>query len=273
MRSLDELLPGSHVARLVWEFVQKLDLSEYYAEIKAVEGGAGRNPVDPAIPLALWLLATIDGEGSARQLAKRCGGRCPSLPYEWICGEVGVNYHLLSDFRKDHPERLEKLMAQVLATLMHQGLVSLSRVAQDGMRVRASAGGSSFRRKAKLEDHLLNAQAQLTALRNQVDEDSGAADRRAKSAKERAAVERAERIEEALAQLPELAAKMERRKKGDGQKARCSTTDPDARRLKMADGGTRPAYILHVVESDACLYCSPVAPPTGRLVGGATRLQ
>lgn len=91
-------------------------------------------------------------------------------------------------------------MAQVLATLMHQGLVSLSRVAQDGMRVRASAGGSSFRRKAKLEDHLRDAQAQLTALRNQVDEDSGAADRRAKSAKERAAVERAERIEEALAQ-------------------------------------------------------------------------
>ena len=273
MRSLDELLPGSHVARLVWEFVQKLDLSVYYAEIKAVEGGAGRNPVDPAIPLALWLLATIDGEGSARQLARHCGGRCPSLPYEWICGEVGVNYHLLSDFRQDHPERLEKLMAQVLATLMHQGLVSLSRVAQDGMRVRASAGGSSFRRKVKLEDHLLNAQAQLTALRNQVDEDSGAADRRAKSAKERAAVERAERIEEALAQLPELAAKMERRKKGDGQKARCSTTDPDARRMKMADGGTRPAYILHVVESDACLYCSPVAPPTGRPVGGATRLQ
>ena len=94
MRSLDELLPGSHVARLVGEFVQKLDLSEYYAEIKAVEGGAGRNPVDPAIPLALWLLATIDGEGSARQLAKQCGGRCASLPYEWICGEVGVNYHL-----------------------------------------------------------------------------------------------------------------------------------------------------------------------------------
>ena len=200
MRSLDELLPSSHVARLVGEFVQKLDLSEYYAEIKAVEGGVGRNPVDPAIPLALWLLATMDGEGSARQLAKQCGGRCSNLPYEWICGEVGVNYHLLSDFRKDHPERLEKLMAQVLATLMHQGLVSLSRVAQDGMRVRASAGGSSFRRKAKLEDHLRDAQAQLTALRNQVDEDSGAADRRAKSAKERAAVERAERIEEALAQ-------------------------------------------------------------------------
>lgn len=141
-------------------------------------------------------------------------------------------------------------MAQVLATLMHQGLVSLSRVAQDGMRVRASAGGSSFRRKAKLEDHLRDAPAQLTALRNQVDEDSGAADRRAKSAKERAAVERAERIEEALAQLPELAAKMERRKKGDGQKARCSTTDPDARRMKMADGGTRPAYHVQLATTD-----------------------
>ena len=247
MRSLDQLLPASDQARVVWEFVRKLDLSEYYADIQAVEGHVGRPPVDPAILLALWLLATIDGVGGAREVAWLSTRH---LAYEWLCGEVGVNHHLLSDFRKAHPERLEALLVGVLAVRMNQGPVSLNRVAQDGMRVRASAGGSSFRRKGRLEDHLRDAQAQVEALKNQVDEDSGAADRRVQAAKERAVTERLERVEEALAQLPEREAKMERRKKGDGAKARCSTTDPDARRMKMADGGTRPAYNVQLATTD-----------------------
>lgn len=247
MRALDQLLPSDHAARVVWEFVGKLDLSEFYADIKAVEGRPGQPPVDPAILLALWLLATIEGFGSARELSRLC---TTHLAYEWLCGEVGVSHHLLSDFRSAHPERLEKLLVQVLASLMNQGLVTLHRVAQDGMRVRASAGGSSFRRKGKLQEHLRAAQAQVEALKNQLDEDAGAADRRSKSAKARAAQERLARVAEALAQLPELEAKMDRRKKGDGEKARCSTTDPDARRMKMADGGTRPAYNVQLATTD-----------------------
>jgi transposase len=247
MRALDQLLPAEHSARVVWAFVQKLDLSEFYADIKAIEGHVGRSPVDPAILLALWLQATIDGVGSARELAELC---TKHIAYEWLCGDVGVNHHLLSDFRSAHPERLEKLMVQVLSVLMNQGLVTLNRVAQDGMRVRASAGSSSFRRKGRLQEHLREAQAQVDALKNQLDEDAGAADRRAKAAKERAAQQRLARVEEALAQLPELEAKMERRKKGDGEKARCSTTDPDARRMKMADGGTRPAYNVQLATTD-----------------------
>lgn len=247
MRSLDQLLPAGDQARVVWEFVRKLDLAEFYADIRAVEGHVGRSPVDPAILLALWLLATLDGIGSAREVAVLSTRH---IAYEWLCGEVGVNHHLLSDFRSARPERLEALLVRVLAVLMDQGLVSLNRVAQDGMRVRASAGGSSFRRKGRLEDHLQDAQAQVEALKNQVDEDSGAADRRVQAAKARAVTERLERVEEALAQLPELEAKMERRQKGDGAKARCSTTDPDARRMKMADGGTRPAYNVQLATTD-----------------------
>lgn len=247
MRSLDGLLPPEHEARTVWEFVRKLDLSAYHANIKALEGGVGRSPVDPAILLSLWLLATLNGIGSAREIARLCQEH---IAYEWLCGEVGVNHHLLSDFRGANPERLEELMIQILGTLMDQGLVSLNRVAQDGMRVRAHAGSSSFRRKESLEEHLGEARAQIEALKNQVDEDPGASDRRAKSAKERAARERVERLEKALEQISELEAKRERRKKGDGEKTRCSTTDPDARRMKMADNGTRPAYNVQLATTD-----------------------
>lgn len=163
MRSLDQLLPADDPARVMWEFVRKLDLTEFYADIRAVEGHVGRSPVDPAILLALWLLATLDGIGSAREVAVLTTRH---LADEWLCGEVGVNHHLLSDFRSARPERLEALMVRVLAVLMEQGLVSLNRVAQDGIRVRASAGGSSFRRKARLEEHLRDAQAQVEALKN-----------------------------------------------------------------------------------------------------------
>lgn len=238
-RSPDQLLPPEHPARLVWGFVEQLDLSAYYADIQAVEGGVGRPAVDPAILLALWLQATIDGVGSARRLADLC---TQHIAYEWLCGGVGVNHHLLSDFRTAHPARLEALMVQILGTLLDQGLISLQTVAQDGMRVRAAAGSASFRRQPKLTAHLQAARAQIEALKQQADEDAGAVDRRAQAAKERAARERAERVAAALKQVEELAAKKEQRQPGDGATARCSTTDPDARRMKMADGGTRPAY-------------------------------
>ncbi len=239
LRALDQLLPSDHPARVVWAFVQKLDLSEYYGDIKSVEGHVGRPAVDPAILLSLWLLATLEGIGSARRVAELC---TKHIAYEWLCGEVGVNHHLLSDFRTAQPERLEKFMVRVLAVLLEQDLVSLQRVAQDGMRVRASAGGASFRRQVRLEEHQAEAQAQVDALKSHVNEDLGAVNRRSQAARERAVRERLERIDEALAQLPKLAEKREKRKKGDGEQARCSTTDPDARRMKMADGGTRPAY-------------------------------
>jgi transposase len=148
MASLDGLLPEDHRTRLVWEYVQGLDLGPLYEKIRAVEGRAGRDAIDPRILLALWLYATLDGVGSARQLSRLCGEH---VVYRWICGDVSVNYHTLSDFRTGYPEFLDDLLTRSVATLMHEGLVTLHRVAQDGMRVRASAGASSFRRRPALE--------------------------------------------------------------------------------------------------------------------------
>ena len=145
--SLDSLLAEDHRARLVWEYVQGLDLSESYGQVRAVEGQAGRDAMDPRILMALWLYATLDGVGSARQLAKLCEDH---IAYRWICGGVSVNYHTLSDFRTAHPHWLDTLLTQSVATLMHEGLVTLHRVAQDGMRVRANAGAASFRRRPTL---------------------------------------------------------------------------------------------------------------------------
>jgi len=238
--ALDELLPDDHPARLVWEYVEGVDVSPLYAPIRSVKGRAGRNAVDPKILLGLWLYATLDGVGSAREVDRLCRDH---VAYQWICGGVPMNYHTLSDFRVGHTAFLDALLSRSVATLMHEGLVTLNRVAQDGMRVRASAGASSFRRRPTLATCQAEAREQVKTLRAEVALDPQGANERRKAARRRAARERSERIANALAQLPQVEAK---KKPAEKTKARTSTTDPDARVMKMADGGFRPAHNVQI---------------------------
>jgi transposase len=234
--ALDDLIPQEHTVRVIWEYVVGLDLTPLYDRIKAVQGRPGRSPIDPRILLALWLYATTRGVGSARQLDALCRG---DIAYQWIVGDVSVNYHTISDFRTDHAELLNDLLTRSVAVLMAEGLVDLERVAQDGMRVRASAGAASFRRKPTLEEALAEAKQQVEVLRQELEDDPKASNRRQQQARRRAARERMERVEAALQRLPELESK---KKPDEKDKARCSTTDPDATVMKMANGGFNPAY-------------------------------
>lgn len=235
---LESLLPEGHRARIVWGFVIGQDLSALYADIKAIEGGVGRAAIAPEILYALWLFAALEGVGSARKLARLAHEHDA---YRWICGGVQVNYHTLADFRSQSEAALDGLLTQNLASLIAAGVVKLKSVAQDGMRVRASAGAASFRREEKLNGYLEAAQAQIAALKQEVDDDPGADARRAKAARARAATEREARIQAALNRLPELAAIKARQGKATDL-ARASTTDAEATVMKMGDGGFRPAY-------------------------------
>src|SRR3954447_14426071 len=171
---LDALIPADHAARIIWAYVEGLDLAKLHDAIGSVHGGSGRAATDPRILLALWLYATADGVGSARELDRLCRDH---LAYQWIAGDVPMNYHTLADFRTDHPELLDALLTRSIATLMAEGLIQLNRVAQDGMRVRASAGAAAFRRRPPLEEPLTQAEAQVEALRAEVTGDPAAADR------------------------------------------------------------------------------------------------
>jgi hypothetical protein len=186
--------------------------------------------------MALWLYATVEGVGSARAVARLCEEHDA---YRWLCGGVSVNYHTLADFRVQHVAYLNGLLTTSVATLMAEGLVTLTRVAQDGVRVRASAGAASFRRGPRLAECLAEAEAQVEALRQELYADPGATTRRQAAARERAAEERRQRVAKALQHLPDVEAK---KKATDRERARASTTDPEARVMKMADGGFRPAF-------------------------------
>jgi len=244
-RALDELLPADHVARSLWALVERLDLAAFYAPLKAVSDRPGRPASDPRVLLALWLYATAEGVGSARQLDRLCHQHDA---YRWLRGGVPVDYHLLADFRVQHEAALDGLFTQLLTVLQAEGLVTLAQVAQDGMRVRASAGAASFRTRATLEEHLAGAQAQVERCKALREHPDPGVSRRAQAAQDRAARERLARVEAALAQLPQVEAAKARQqrtlakpRRGKVKEARASTTDPTVRVMHMPDGGFRPA--------------------------------
>ena len=232
---LDSLIPDEHQVRAVWAFTEQADVSGLYAEIKAVEGGAGRTPIDPRMLLALWLYATLRAIGSARELDRLCTAH---VEYRWLCGGVSVNYHTLADFRAESGAVLDQLLRDSVAALRAAGLVTMDRVAHDGVRVRAHAGSSSFRRKATLERFQKEAEEQVQTLKRELHDAPSASSARQKAARTRAAAERLARVQAALQQYPDVHAK----KKHDKDEARVSVTDPEARNMHMPDGGTRPAY-------------------------------
>jgi transposase len=248
---LDSLIGQDHPARVIWEQVEKLDMSEIENRIKARGETPGRAATSPRLLTALWLYAAADAVGSARALARLC--ECHEV-YRWLCGGVTVNHHMLSDFRVEFADVLDGWLADHLAALAKAGVVDLDKLAQDGVRIRASAGASSFRREATVERLLETAQAVVEHLKTEVNDDPNASKNRVRAAKERAAYERCEKLkatQAALAEIKQSRQKLEERG-GNGKKPkepRASTTDPDARVMKMADSGFRPAYNVQVVSA------------------------
>lgn len=237
---LEERLAADHAARSVWAVIERLDLARFYDLIEARGEAPGRAATDPKLLVALWLLATIEGIGSARRLEQLCHEHDA---YRWLCGGVSVNYHTLSDFRVAHEKALDDLFAQLIAALVERGVVNGERISQDGLRTRAAAGTGSFRREQSLRRLLIQARAHVEAVKKRADEAPADAARQT-AARQRAARERVERIEAALAVLPELQAIKEHRtgKPSRQREARASTTDPEARRMKLSHAAIAPAY-------------------------------
>jgi transposase len=247
VQSPDELIPQDHQARVIWRVCQAQDWSAFCQPIKARQGVCGRDSTSPALLAALWLYATVRGVGSARELARLCK---ESKAYQWLCGGVSLNHHTLSDFRVDHGDALDELFTRMIAMLVEKKLVKVYRISQDGTRVRACAGASSFRREKRLQRQLEEAQQHVRELRAQLDdpEKSAGLSAKQKAARLRAAREREQRVEQAIKRLPELKKKQEKLAKRKSKKEkerlkepRASTTDAEATVMKMANGGFNPA--------------------------------
>lgn len=243
---LESMLPPDHRARLIWGVVESLDLGVFHVAIRAREGESGRSATDPKVLLGLWVLATTEGVGSARELKRRCDR---DVAYRWMRGGVSVNYHTLSDFRSLRSKEFSAVVTQVIAAIASASEVDTEQVLQDGTRVRASAGVKSFRRKERLRVHLAAAEEQLKAAAESAR--APHKESRRAAAEKRAAREREERVRRALETISELEEMRSQQTGGKRSKGepRGSTTDPDARLMRMPDKGFRPAYNVQVATS------------------------
>lgn len=267
---LESLVVEDHPVRAVWSFVEELDLDVFYDRIKARGETPGRPATDPRILLALWLYATADGIGSARALARLCEHH---TIYRWICGGVGVNHTMLSEFRLESGEFLDRLLTSSLAALMKEGLITLEEVITDGTKIRAAASRSSMRRRQTLSELEEKARARVAELKQELEADSAAGDRRLSKRRLSAAEDRARRVAAALAKYPAAATQETDQTEGDEppgegksgkgpKQQRVSTTDPDAPLMKMADGAVRAAYNVQV--ASACGFVVAIEPTQRR---------
>lgn len=238
--AVEQLIEPDHPARAIWQLVGQRDLGRFYAEIKAVEGMAGREPVDPQLLISLWIYAYSEKIGSAREIERRCRQLHPG--FGWLTGLTVINHHTLSDFRTAHRAGLEQLFVEVLGVLSQAGVVSLERVMQDGTKIKANAADNSFRREPSLRQHLEAAQQQVKRLEQQAEQDPDGGARRRRQA--RAARERQQRIEQSLVELEQIRAGKD--KAEQRAQARASLTDPEARIMKQAQGAIGPAYNVQI---------------------------
>ena len=238
---VDRLIEEDHSARSIWELVGRLNLSLYHAQIEAVEGHAGRDHTDPQLLISLWLYAYSRGISSAREVARQCEFE-PG--FQWLCGLQAISHRTLSGFRSENKAGLDDLFVQVLGMMSAEGLITLERVTLDGTKIKANAGGNSFRRKEKLEAHLELAREQVRML-NAEGEQEESTGKRPAAARRRAARQRASRLEAAVREVERL----QKEKKHDRKEfvARASSTDSDAHVMRNGEGGTVPSYNVQLL--------------------------
>jgi transposase len=238
--SIDDLVEPDHEVRELWAFLDELDFSPILAAIVTTKGQPGAPAFCPKVLVAIWLYGLAYGIYSSRKLSTLCA---EWLPLRWICGDVVPSYHKLSDFRIDAGEVLDKWLVDGLAVLVSEGFLFFEgmEVAHDSTRVRASAGNGSYRRRATLEEALAEAELRVEALKKP--EALADCTKRQAAARKRAARERLDRTTRALAKIKELEAKP---RKADRSAPRVSTTDPDAPKVRMANGGIGAGYAIQI---------------------------
>ena len=136
--------------RTVWALAEALDLQD--ALKPSERNAASTAPVQPALMVALWLWATAEGIGSARQLERLCA---ENLAYRWLCGGVEIDGQTLRDFRLIHGDVLDGLLAHGLAALVEEGVINLEMVSPDAVKAQGLAGAKPARGRQRLKSQAI----------------------------------------------------------------------------------------------------------------------
>jgi transposase len=153
--SLREWLPDGHLAWLVSEAIDELDLMAFYAAYRA--DGHGRAALDPAM-MALLVYAYAVGVRSSRAIERHC---LEDVALRVIAVNQVPDHATIARFRARHEAAVCELFGQVLALCARAGLVALGVVAIDGTKIAANATHHATRSYEQIAREILEEAGEL----------------------------------------------------------------------------------------------------------------
>jgi transposase len=214
--SLQDWLPEGHLARLVAEVVEALDLATIYAKYEEGDG-RGLAAYDPRMMVRVLIYGYCRGVASSRRIER---ATYEDVAFRYLAADQHPDHDTIAAFRQEQLTPLAQLFVQVLKLCQRAGLVKLGHVALDGTKIKANASkhkAMSYERMEKAEKELAAEVQALLAEAARVDaEEDGKGKRGDELPKELARREsRLKKIREAKAALEQEAKEAAEKKQAE----------------------------------------------------------
>lgn len=136
--SLDELIPSSHVVRIVSAVIDRLDFSEILSTYK----GGGNSCFDPRMMLKVLIYAYLNNIYSSRKIERMLA---ENICYMWLSGMSRPDYRTINYFRgKRLKKGVDAIFTQVVELLHREGMLTLEVQYIDGTKIESSSNKYTF---------------------------------------------------------------------------------------------------------------------------------
>src|ERR1019366_3568703 len=167
--SLQDWLPANHLARLIVETVERLDLRG----IEDSYAGRGERAYRPKMLVALLLYGHATGVFSSRRLERAC---FDSVAFRFISANTSPDHDTIADFRKRILPDFPSIFLQVLLVAKELGVPTVGKISLDGTKIKANASkhhalsyAHAGRIKAKLRREITRLMKLAEAAENEPD--------------------------------------------------------------------------------------------------------
>ena len=150
--SVDEWLPGKHLARFVVEVIDGLDLLAMSGSYR----GSGSASYHPRMLLGILVYGYATGVFSSRKLER---ATYDFVAFRFIAANDHPDHDTIAAFRRRFLTEIEALFVQVLQLAREMGVLKMGTIGLDGTKIHANAS----RHSALSYEHACKIEAQLKA--------------------------------------------------------------------------------------------------------------
>jgi transposase len=227
--SLEDLVPKTHIARMISAVVDRLDLSY----LRRKYAGGGTSAYEPAMLLKVWLLGYCYLTYTCRPLAKALK---ENVVFMWISNSQKPDFRSLNNFRLLLKEDIQDVFARVVQLAVGFGIVDGTSAFLDGTIIQADANRHKIVWRKSVKKNLAKIQEEAAglaaAIMERSDEEQKDEDRKSDDDdNDGGSMKREISIEEALKMAEEIEKTLKRKRKNEGEKE----VYKNAKRLRELD--------------------------------------